>query len=333
MEEPFVDGTEEAFGGEDSDSAYFKRMRVITGVSNDEVALPANGEKKTAQEASYIQWAVRGNGRFSPVGSTTTGIPAGVYQPYSEPGEHGLQRMPLSSDGLYNLPDMSTQEVIKEVEMFWNSEPRYRQHNLLHKRGILLWGPPGSGKTVTVKMLVNELVKRDGIVILSPNPSLTAYLLKDLRMIEPKRSIIIVLEDIDEIISHTGESMVLSLLDGEHNVDNVLNIATTNYPDRLGARIINRPSRFDRRVFVGMPSVAARQAYLENATKGGLSTNELKSWVSDTDEMSIAHLRELVAAVHCLGQPYPDVLARLREMTKPIKVKKDGFAESGMGFK
>jgi SpoVK/Ycf46/Vps4 family AAA+-type ATPase len=227
---------------------------------------------------------------------------------------------------------MATETVLDEVKKFWSSEARYREHKLLYKRGLLLWGPPGSGKTIAVKLLMNNLVKQDGIVILAQSIPLLILCLKAVRRIEPTRNLIVVLEDIDEIINFNGESSVLSLLDGENNVDNILHLATTNYPERLGARIINRPSRFDRRVFVGMPSPEARRAYLEKATNGGLTPEQLDTWVADTNKMSIAHLRELVAASFCLDQPYEEVIQRLIDMATQVKPV-DEFTKARMGFK
>lgn len=292
---------------------------------------PEEGRKK--QETEHSQWAVQANGQFVPVGKTVGRLEPGVYSPFAIPGIFGVERMSVSSDGIYNLPDMATEEVLKEVEKFWGSEQKYRDHNLLYKRGILLWGPPGSGKTVTVKMLMNELIKREGIVIIVQNVGIALVVLKALRRIEPKRNLITLFEDIDEIINFSGESAVLSMLDGEHNIDNLLQLATTNYPERLGARIVNRPSRFDRRVYVGYPEVPARKSYIEQATKNGLSESELNQWVADTKEMSIAHLRELVAAVYCLEQPYQEVLKRLRDMQVEVKNNDTGFTKArGMGY-
>lgn len=292
------------------------------------------GDGKKAEKndkENHSQWALGGNGRFMPVGSTTPKLPSGTYEPFATPGMWGLELLNITSDGIYTLPDMATEGVLAEVNKFWGSEDRYRQHNLLYKRGIILWGPPGGGKTVTVKVLMNELVKRDGIVIITQNINLTVLCLKAIRRIEPKRNVIVVLEDIDEIINFNGESSVLSMLDGENNIDNILHLATTNYPERLGARIINRPSRFDRRVYVGMPGDDARRVYLEKATNNGLVTDDLVRWVADTHEMSIAHLRELVAAVYCLDQPYDDVIERLKAMAEQVKGA-DEFKRKSAGF-
>lgn len=318
------------------DTAFESEMdRAVNRLDGVAVFDPNEETPEAASEKpkndDYKQWAFGGNGRFTPVGGTAPALPAGVYQPFSIPGMWGLERLKVSSDEIYELPDMATNEVLAEAETFWNNESRYRKHNLLYKRGILLHGPPGSGKTVTIKVLMNKLVSKGGIVILVHNVSLATMCLKALRQVEPARNLICIFEDIDEIMSANGESSLLSVLDGENNVDRVMNLATTNYPERLGARIINRPSRFDRRVFVGMPSDESRAMYLRKATHNDLSEKDLKQWVEDTKEMSIAHLRELVAAVYCLDQPYGGVIERLQTMA--IKVKpEDEFKSKSMGF-
>lgn len=287
--------------------------------------------KKGEDKETHSQWALGGNGRYMPVGATVERLPAGIYETFATPGMWGLEKTTIHSDGIYLIPDMATETVLAEVKKFWDSEQRYRSHKLLYKRGLMLWGPPGSGKTVTVKLLMQELVQKDGIVIIGQQINLLILCLKAIRRVEPTRNLIVVLEDIDEIINYNGESTVLSMLDGENNVDNVLYLATTNYPERLGARIINRPSRFDRRVYVGMPSDEARKAYLEAATNSGLDADRLSRWVADTKNLSIAHLRELVAAVYCLDQPYEEVVERLVKMAEQIKGE-DGFAQKSMGF-
>jgi hypothetical protein len=173
-----------------------------------------------------------------------------------------------------------------------------------------------SGKTATITLLNKYLLENGGIVIMCDHPRITSMGLEALRRIEPTRRIICIMEDIDEIIEKYGEHDLLALLDGENQVDRIVMLATTNYPDRLGARIINRPSRFDERILVDMPSKEARRKYLQHILG---NIEDIDRWINDTEGLSIAHLREMTAAVRCLDQDYDSVLKRLKSMKHKIK--------------
>lgn len=51
------------------------------------------------------------------------------------------------SDDLLRLPDPVCDMLLSEFVTFWTSVPKLVERGLLAKRGLLLWGPPGSGKT------------------------------------------------------------------------------------------------------------------------------------------------------------------------------------------
>lgn len=290
-----------------------------------------SGSGQPSQEVEFRQWQIGPNDTFRPAGLTRNFIPPGVYQfDYDGNGALFVRHVKVVTDSLLHLPDSAGQRVISSMEMFWKMEDRYRNYGLLYKRGILLWGPPGSGKTCVLALLSQQLIQNGGIVILCTVPYITSYGLSTLRRIEPNRRIICIMEDIDEIIVRHSEHDLLALLDGESQVDNICNIATTNYPERLGARIVNRPSRFDERIFVGMPSAQAREVYLRRIAST-LDELSLRQWINDTEGLSIAHLRELAAAVLCLDQPYDAVLSRLRSMRQRPH-EKSGFAEQQLGF-
>jgi SpoVK/Ycf46/Vps4 family AAA+-type ATPase len=125
-----------------------------------------------------------------------------------------------------------------------------------------------------------------------------------------------VLEDLDAIVERCGESELLSLLDGEGQIDNVVFIATTNYPERLDPRIVNRPSRFDRVVKIGMPTKAARKMYI--ASRLGDDFADLELWSAETKDLSIAHIKEIIVSVHCLGLTFEDTLARVKLMKNVV---------------
>jgi len=294
---------------------------------------------KESTDMDYSQWQVGPNGKYRAAARTVANLPSGVYKIEQDDAGLYLQLQNVISDNIVELPETANTHVLKGMKKFWTRKDRYEKFGFVYKRGVLLWGPPGSGKSVTINLLMKELISLNGIVLLCGHPEFLAHMLQRIRQMEPNRPIIVVLEDIDEIIEKHGEHSILSMLDGENQIANVVYLATTNYPERLGARIVNRPSRFDERIFVGMPSEAARKTYLKFATKefvkqeGGtpLSEEELDKWVSDTENFSIAHLRELVAAVYCLDQEYKVTLKRLKSMTDKPKFV-DGFRKGNAGF-
>jgi len=281
---------------------------------------------------SFSQWQVESNDNFGPCSATEKTLPAGMYVPaIDSEGALHLKKIPPITDKLVELHDSVGEKVIKNVRKFWEKRERYLKRGILFKRGVLLWGPPGSGKTVIVQFLIRDLVEAGGVVLMAHSPVIVNQALQTLRRIEPNRPLIVVLEDIDEIMEQYSEHELLALLDGEHQVANVVNIATTNFPERLGARIINRPSRFDEVHKVGMPKDKAREQYLRHSLgdelddilKQGLLPS-IEEVVTATKGLSIAHLRELVVATTCLEHEYNETLVRLKGMKTKPKSEADG---------
>lgn len=282
---------------------------------------------------ALTQWSAEFNDTFRPMGPAVPKLPSAVYR--FEADQRGLymQKVNVLTDHLIELDDSASIRVIRGIRKFWASKAEYTKRGVIYKRGVLLWGPAGSGKTATLAMLMKDLIATGGIVVFCENPEYAVIGLQALRRIEPERPLIVVLEDIDEIMRRYGEHALLALLDGEHQIANVVNIATTNYPERLGARIVNRPSRFDERILVDMPSPKARARYLLAATDGeNMGMQEIDRWVKDTDGFSIAHLRELVVAVFCLKQEYADVVERLSKMRVQPKSGNEWGGNGPAGF-
>jgi ATPase family associated with various cellular activities (AAA) len=288
---------------------------------------------KQAISTSYCQWSVLPNDAFLPSGPKVPTLAAGVYSVVSTEQGPAFIKANVITDDLLPLNDAANERVLESLTKFWESKEEYTKRKIVYKRGILLEGPAGSGKTSTVNLLTQILVRMNGIVLLCTAPSIMAAGMDALRRIEPDRNLIVVYEDIDEIIDHHGEHSLLALLDGEFQIDNVVHIATTNFPEKLGARICNRPSRFDERIFIGMPNEAARETYLRHVLRQeSISEEELQKWIADTNTFSVAHLRELAVAVFCLKQPYDTVLGRLKGMqTKPRAIPE--FLKGDGGFK
>ena len=92
-------------------------------------------------------------------------------------------------------------------------------------------------------------------------------------------------------------------------------IATTNYPERLDKRIMDRPSRFDRIIKIDMPSAKSRETYLK-IKEPTLTKDELREWVMLSDGFSIAHMKEMIISNRLYGIPIKQVVKRLSVMKK-----------------
>lgn len=259
------------------------------------------------------KWGITSDGSYRPIGRTTLTIDPGVYRiEYDD--NISLRKIEQVTDGLIELPNRACTAVLRGIEKFWESEARYRKYGMIYKRGVLLEGPPGGGKTVTLNLLMRKLIAEGGIVTLfGGSAGLTSMGHQMIRQIEPKRRIICVIEDIDEIVSRHGTSDITSMLDGETQVDGIVMVATTNHLDKLPQVIVNRPSRFDEIIHVGMPGMEDRLIFLR-ARAEGVPEKELERWAKDTAGFSIAHLKELCAAVLCLEHPYQQAVSRLCKM-------------------
>ena len=281
----------------------------------------------------YVQWGTSDNRIFLPSSKTVGKLIPGVYE-VKIASQIGLyfEKIPVKTEGLVRFPDTNSDKVVSEIQKFWDRESFFKQYEITYKRGIMLFGPPGSGKSCTVQLIMQDVVRRHGVVIEFGEPNLFIDGMRVLRQVQPDTPVVVIMEDIDSILENYSESEVLNILDGVNEMHKVVFLATTNYPNKLGHRVMNRPSRFDKRFRIGFPSKESRRIYLQHLIgKDNISklNIDINKWVNDSDEFSVAHLKELFVAVVILGDPYEKALSTLKKMKEKVN---DNDYEAHLGF-
>lgn len=314
-------------------SAANVKFRVAKN-KNRAVAAPAYyDEDEEDAFGAKTQWTSSDGVRFFPASRTFPQLSPGVYE--IKTCQNGLyfENVPVKTEGLIEFPETNSQKVVSEIQNFWGKEEVFASQGLAYKRGIILWGPPGSGKSCTIQLVIADVTNvRGGVVFkLNTEPSLFLEGIRTFREVQPDTPIVILIEDIDALIHVYDESEVLNILDGVDRIEKVVFLATTNYPEELGERIMNRPSRFDKRFKMPHPKAKSRQIYFEHLlARGSMKDIDIAQWVEDTSGMSIAHLKELFIAVCILGEKYEDTIETLRAMVEEIPSSKED--DDSMGF-
>jgi AAA+ superfamily predicted ATPase len=192
-------------------------------------------------------------------------------------------------------------EIKSDFERFFASRELYEKHGVPWKRGVLLIGPPGNGKTHTVKALINHLNQPCLYVKnFTSNMYGAEYSMRQLfRRARQTTPCVVVMEDMDSLVDKKNRSYFLNEMDGFASNTGVVVVATTNHPEKLDTAILDRPSRFDRKYYFDLPGASERRAYLSSWNDSvqnelRLSAAGLETVVNQTESFSFAYLKELV---------------------------------------
>lgn len=198
------------------------------------------------------------------------------------------------------LRDGLKQEIQNDFGQFFRSREVYERYRIPWKRGVLFIGPPGNGKTHTLKALINQLAQP--CLYVKAFKSEYANEQENMRLVFERARMttpcLVVFEDLDSMIDDKNRSFFLNELDGFETNTGVVVLATTNHPEKLDPAILDRPSRFDRKYYFHLPAEPERFGYVAAWNKElqpELRLAESVVWkvVQQTDGFSFAYLKEL----------------------------------------
>ena len=194
------------------------------------------------------------------------------------------------------LDPQMKRDIIGDVDSFFASRDTYGRLGVPWKRGIIYYGPPGNGKTISIKAMMHMLQQRSTSKSKSKEASEgddqpqkeekeedekeqseeipTLYVKTLASFLGPEYSVrsifararaeapcYLVFEDLDSVVSDRVRSYFLNEVDGLKANDGIFMVGSTNHLDRLDPGIAKRPSRFDRKYFFPNPDAKEREAY------------------------------------------------------------------------
>jgi hypothetical protein len=211
-----------------------------------------------------------------------------------------FHRLPKIARDQIILPAGVLERVERESIGFSSHAERLRAAGRHLKRGILLHGAPGTGKTLTAMYLAGRMPDRTVLLITGRSMGLLEQACAMARMLQPAT---IILEDVDLIAEERTRQSgscapllfeLLNQMDGLADDADILFVLTTNRPDLLEPALAARPGRIDQAVEVPVPDGECRRRLFELYGRGLKVSTTMAPYVERTAGASAAFIRELL---------------------------------------
>lgn len=172
------------------------------------------------------------------------------------------------------LPRGTMDDLLSDMEAFLSRDTRkwYSEHGIPLRRAYLFHGPPGTGKTSTVRVMASTFGRSCCFVTVTSNLFSNQNLADALSSHRLPPNALLVLEDVDALFARRDAtasaggltfSGILNLLDGVLAIDNVITVMTTNHIDRLDEALL-RGGRVDKTVHFGEPDDEQLERYFKS---------------------------------------------------------------------
>lgn len=220
--------------------------------------------------------------------------------------------------------------IQNNIEKLFNVYDILKKNAIKLKRGIILSGTPGTGKTLVCKILAKKL-DTTIIYVLPTHIKNRSDIAAICNMAKDLSPTLLILEDIDYIAedreSQGGWAVIdlMNKMDGLEGFDNVITLATTNLITKVENAIKNRPGRFDRVITLNIPSHELKIKMLKKFTENLIldSNVNFDQIVKKTEGLSGAYIKDLCITAALIAL-YDNSLSD----KQIIIVKQDHFKEA-----
>jgi hypothetical protein len=212
-----------------------------------------------------------------------------------------FHKLPGVRRGDVILPEELLRRIERQTMGLTRHADRLKAAGRHLKRGILMHGKPGTGKTLSAMYLAAQMPGRTVLVLTGGAVGSIETACALARLLEPAT---IILEDVDLIGTERQNQTVganallfelLNQMDGLGEDADVLFVLTTNRPDHLEPALAARPGRIDLAIEVPLPDADCRRRLFELYGKGlRLALADPGRWVRRTQGVSAAFIRELL---------------------------------------
>lgn len=211
----------------------------------------------------------------------------------------------------------------KDIELFVASKAVYSDLGILAKRGYLLYGEPGTGKTSFIRHMIGNIFK-DNAHVIWMNDVPGTYICRTFSQL-PSLKVFIIEEVTSKNQNASDVKRLLEFLDGENSISNTIVIATTNYPEELKKNLADRPSRFDVVAEIKSPEGEEAILFYEFFLKRRPIAGEVP-----LTGLTISHIKEVCLLHKMYG--YDLLACHKRVLNSRTKFKKQFLGEKEMGF-